>query len=398
MFFSQASNALDIVSSLFTDSASQASKSQLDCGFTSSRFRPSSHSEQTELDAGDITLASQACEGFTSSSSESVTSQIFPASHSFSPVYGYGLVDAAAAVAASIGRSRFADVADQYHDLNLWGLDAVSAPEVWNAGYTGRNVVVAVIDSGVDFTHSDLNDNIWINQDEILGNGIDDDYNGYVDDLIGWDFVSGDNNPMDFDGHGTHVAGTIAAERNGAGIIGVAFDAEIMPIRVLGETGGADLDIAEGIVYAANNGANVINLSLGGSSPAPEIAQAIQYATERGAMVVMSAGNNGQSEPGYPGYYAKQWGVAVGAIDEYGYMADTGDWASNLAGNDPAMRYIVAPGVNVYSTIPNDEYEAFGGTSMAAPHVAGVAALMLSANPDLSPAQLRQILIQTTIS
>lgn len=318
-------------------------------------------------------------------------------SSSFSEVYGYGLVDAAAAVARSIGRSRFADVPNQYADLNLWGLDAVSAPEVWQAGYTGKDVVVAVIDSGVDFTHDDLDDNIWVNAKEVFGNGVDDDRNGYVDDIIGWDFVSYDNNPMDVEGHGTHVAGTIAAERNGSGVIGVAFDAKIMPIRVLGERGGTDSAIAEGIYYAANNGADVINLSLGGNSPLPELARAIQYATERGSIVVMSAGNDGLSQPGYPAQYARNWGIAVGAIDEYGYMAETSTWASNFAGSDPALRYVVAPGLDVYSTVPGNDYKTYGGTSMAAPHVAGVVALMLNANPNLTPAQVRQIITQTAI-
>jgi subtilisin family serine protease len=395
MFFSQANNALDIVSSLFNDStSSQTYKSQLDCGFTPSCLRALSQPEQPDFSAENAAFSSQGYEDFTSLNSEFFTPQVALASHSFSSVYGYGLVDAASAVAASIGTSRFATVADQYRSTGLWGLDAVSAPEVWNAGYTGKDVVVAVIDSGVDFTHSDLNDNIWINQKEISGNGIDDDCNGYVDDLIGWDFLGGDNNPMDSDGHGTHVAGTIAAERNGAGIIGVAFDAKIMPIRVLDRQAGSDSSIAQGIVYAANNGADVINLSLGGLAPMPETALAIQYAAERGSMVVIAAGNKQLSEPEYPAYYAKKWGIAVGAIDENWNMAEFSNWA----GQDSRLPYIVAPGVNIYSTVPNGNYASEDGTSMAAPHVAGVIALMLSANPDLTPTQIRQILTQTTIS
>ncbi|MBD1858026.1 MULTISPECIES: S8 family peptidase [Leptolyngbya] len=395
MLFSQANNALDIVSSLFNDSASsQTYRSQLDCGFAPSCFRALSQPEQPDFSAKNTAVSSQGYEDFTSLNSEFFTSQVALASHSFSSIYGYGLVDAASAVAASIGTSRFAPVADQYRSIGLWGLDAVSAPEVWNAGYTGKDIVVAVIDSGVDFTHSDLNDNIWINQKEISGNGIDDDCNGYVDDLIGWDFLGGDNNPMDSDGHGTHVAGTIAAERNGAGIIGVAFDAKIMPIRALDRQAGSDSSIAQGIVYAANNGADVINLSLGGLAPMPETAMAIQYAAERGSMVVIAAGNKQLSEPEYPAYYAKKWGIAVGAIDENWNMAEF----SNRAGQDSRLPYIVAPGVNIYSTVPNGNYASENGTSMAAPHVAGVIALMLSANPNLTPTQIRQILTQTTIS
>lgn len=320
----------------------------------------------------------------------SASTNITPSS-SFSSVYGHGLVDAAAAVAKSMNRSRFADVPDAYEDLGLWGIDAVSAPEVWRAGYTGNGVVVAVVDTGVDYTHSDLDDNIWINTREISGNGVDDDRNGFIDDIAGWNFVEFNNNPMDQDGHGTHVAGTIAAEKNGAGTIGIAYDAQIMPIRVLGENGGTSPDIAQGILYAANNGADVINLSLGGSAPQPEVAKAIQYATERGAIVVMAAGNSGLDQPGYPAYYAKNWGIAVGAIDQSYSMADF----SNQAGSDPKLNYIVAPGVDIDSTSLYESYESLSGTSMAAPHVSGVVALMLSANPQLTPSQVREILANT---
>ncbi len=314
------------------------------------------------------------------------------ASSDFSSVYGYGLIDAAAAVAKSIGRSRLNDVSD-YNDAN-WGIDAVNAPEAWAKGFTGKNVVVAVVDTGVDFTHSDLDNNLWTNSGEIFGNGIDDDRNGYVDDVIGWDCIDNDNNPMDLNGHGTHVAGTIAAERNQFGNTGVAYDAQIMPIRVLNEAGkGTDQSISEGIYYAANNGADVINLSLGGSY-SDAIAQAVQYATQRGAVVVMASGNEGGAEPSYPAHLATNWGIAVGAIDRYGNMADF----SNRAGQDSKMCYVVAPGVDIYSTTPNDDYESMQGTSMAAPHVTGVVALMLSANPDLTPSQVRQIVTQTAIT
>ncbi|NJK52185.1 MAG: S8 family serine peptidase [Leptolyngbyaceae cyanobacterium SU_3_3] len=293
----------------------------------------------------------------------------------FSPVYGYGLVDAAAAVAQSIGRSTFRDVANL--GGRNWGLDMIQAPEVWAKGFTGKDIVVAVVDTGVDYTHIDLDDNIWVNEGEIFGNGIDDDRNGYVDDIIGWNFVDSDYNPMDLDSHGTHVAGIIAAERNRFGVTGVAYNAKIMPVRVLDENGfGSYGDIANGIIYAANNGANVINLSLGGGYSAA-IETAIQYATQRGAIVVMAAGNSGEAEPSYPAHLATDYGIAVGAIDRGYDMADF----SNQAGQDSAMRYVVAPGVDILSTVPGDGYESLNGTSMAAPYVAGVAALMLSATP-----------------
>jgi subtilisin family serine protease len=302
--------------------------------------------------------------------------------------YGYGLVDAAAAVAGAVGNSPFPDVPN-LGGVN-WGLDIVNAPEVWAQGYTGQGVVVAVVDTGVDYTHPDLAGNIWVNSGEVAGNGIDDEGNGYIDDVRGWDFVDGDNNPMDLNEHGTHVAGTIAAENNDFGVTGVAYNATIMPVRGLSAEGdGNTINIAQGIRYAADNGANVINLSLGGGYSG-ELQNAIEYATERGAVVVMASGNSGNTQPISPAFLANQWGIAVGAIDANKAIA----YFSNQAGV-PALNYVVAPGVDVYSTTPNNTYNFFSGTSMATPHVAGVAALILSANPNLTPAEVNSLLTQT---
>jgi subtilisin family serine protease len=249
---------------------------------------------------------------------------------------------------------------------------------------------VAVIDSGVDYTHPDLAANIWVNTREIPGNGIDDDGNGFIDDVRGWDFVQRDNTPTDPNGHGTHVAGTIAAVNNSFGATGVAYNAQIMPVRALDANGsGSSANIAAGIRYAANNGADVINLSLGGGFSS-EIQSAIQYATQVGAMVVMASGNESQSQPSYPSRLANQYGIAVGAVDRNNKVASF----SNGAGTS-TLNYVVAPGVNVYSTTPNNTYRSFSGTSMATPHVAGVAALILSANPNLSPAEVTTLLAGT---
>lgn len=304
----------------------------------------------------------------------------------YNSLFGYGLVNASAAVAKAIGQNSFAEVPNTGGDN--WGLDLVNAPEVWNRGYTGQGVVVAVIDSGVDYTHPDLDNNIWVNSDEIAGNRKDDDGNGYIDDIRGWDFVNRDNNPMDdTDGHGTHIAGIIAAENNGFGVTGVAFNAKIMPVRVLDSSGGTIADIAAGIRYAVDNGADVINLSLGGSFTSPQEAQAIQYAFDKGAIVVTAAGNDGRLQPDYPGRYATDFGITVGAIDRDLAMPSF----SNHAGTKQ-LDYVIAPGVDVRSTIPGNRYEFISGTSMAAPYVSGVAALVLSANPNLSPALLENTL------
>ncbi|XGV98388.1 MAG: S8 family serine peptidase [Leptolyngbya sp. BL-A-14] len=315
----------------------------------------------------------------------SATATPIPQPPGYSNTYGYGLVNAGNAVADAIGLRPLPHVLST--DSNAWELNQVNAPAAWAQGYTGQGVVVAVVDTGVDITHPDLKANIWTNPKEIPGNGIDDDKNGFVDDVNGWDFVDRDNTPLDLTGHGTHVAGTIAAARNGIGTTGVAYNAKIMPVRVIGSDGGNDLDIAAGIRYAADNGANVINLSLGGST-STAITDAVQYATtQKGALVVMASGNDGGSQPVSPANLASQWGLAVGAIDINQQVATFSDRAGAIP-----LKYVVAPGVNVVSTTPNNTYQSYSGTSMATPHVSGVAALVLSANPKLTPAQVTSLL------
>jgi hypothetical protein len=311
----------------------------------------------------------------------------------FNGNYGYGLVNANAAVTRTLNRSTlFPDVPNSSE--NNWGVDAINAPEVWNQNITGKGIVVAVVDTGVDYYHPDLDSNIWQNPGEIARNGIDDDRNGFIDDIRGWDFVYNDNYPMDLDlyGHGTHIAGSIAAERNDFGITGVAYNAKIMPVRVLDTFGEGELNnVAAGIRYAADNGANVINLSIGNEFyPSNLVNAAIEYANNKGSVVVIAAGNSGSSQPDYPARNADRWGIAVGSIDINGRMADT----SNRAGSTP-LDYLVAPGVDIYSTTPYNNYEIETGTSMATPQVAGVAALVLSTNPTLTPAQVEYILTTT---
>ena len=328
-----------------------------------------------------------------SATSVPVTPNISTPLGAFNTDYGYGLVNANAAVSLTLNRSNpFPALPDL--GGNNWALDVINAPEVWNQNITGNGIVVAVVDTGVDYTHPDLDGNIWRNPGEIAGNGIDDDRNGYIDDIRGWDFVSGDNNPMDldWDGHGTHVAGAIAAERNNFGITGVAYNAKIMPVRVLDTFGDGFLNnIAAGIRYAADNGANVINLSLGSEFNSSNVVNdAIQYANNKGSVVVMAAGNAGLGQPGYPARNADRWGIAVGSIDVSGRMDDD----SNRAGSRP-LDYVVAPGVDIYSTTPDNTYETYSGTSMSTAQVSGVAALVLNANPNLTPAQVEYILTTT---
>jgi subtilisin len=302
---------------------------------------------------------------------------------------GYGLINGAAAVAKATNQNTFADVRDL--GGNNWGADLVKAPEVWAQGYTGQGVVVAVVDTGVDYNHDDLKNNIWTNANEIADNGIDDDGNGYIDDNSGWNFSEKNNNTLDKNGHGTHISGTIAGENNDSGVTGIAYNAKIMPVKVLNDSGsGSYSSISKGIRYAVDNGANVINLSLGGGSSNRTLESAINYASSKGVIVVMAAGNDGDSLPDYPARYAYKSGIAVGAVDQNNNMPDF----SNRSGTNE-ISYVTAPGVKVYSSVPNNQYATYSGTSMATPHVAGVVALMLSANSSLTDAQVRQIVTET---
>jgi hypothetical protein len=274
-----------------------------------------------------------------------------------------------------------------------WNINAVNAPEAWAAGFSGDGITIAVVDTGVDLDHPDLVNNLYVNTGEIRGNGIDDDGNGYVDDVHGYDFAARDADPNDVGGHGTHVAGTIAAGLNGFGATGVAPDATILPVRVLGNNGsGSTNAVASGIRYAAEQGADIINLSLGGGF-SRAIQSAIDYAQDLGSFIVAAAGNEGASTPGFPARFSAIYDnvLSVGAHNSSTRVAGF----SNDVGGSGAVQ-IDAPGVGVFSTYVGGRYANLSGTSMAAPNVAGVAALALSANPDLTPSELRSLLVGGT--
>jgi len=317
-----------------------------------------------------------------------------PHTPSYNEVSGWGLVDASRAVSRALGNTTDPLPDAPYHgNSNHWGVNAVNAPEAWQAGHTGEGIVVAVIDTGVNYNHSDLNDNIWSNTDEIAGDGIDNDGNGFIDDIRGWDFVDDDNNPLDSNGHGTLVAGVIAAENNGNGATGVAPDAQIMPIRVIDGVGAGDFfTVLDGIDYAIRNGADVINLSVAFETGHPDLQAKIQQAQAAGVVVVSAAGNDAAESPIFPAAYSNIAGIGVGGSTQGGGIASF----SNRAGTG-VKDFVLAPGVSVYTTNGGGGFSSVSATSFSTPYVSGVAALVLSANPFL-PASTVEFYISQSAS
>ncbi len=266
----------------------------------------------------------------------------------------------------------------------------MSLPPAWQMSQ-GAGVTVAVIDSGTTLDHPDLAPNLWRNPDEVPGNGIDDDGNGYVDDVNGIDLTtsSNDNVPDDEDGHGTHVAGIIAGAHNGRGIIGVAYKAKLMTIKVLDAQGiGTTEGVAAGIRYATANGARIINMSLNGPTPSQALTAAVNAACAADVLLVVSAGNgakNVDTTSSYPVSIPSPCMIGVASTSPDGGGHDLG--SSSSYGRFTIA--LAAPGVEVLSTAMNGGYELRTGTSMAAPHVTGVAALVASVNPELTAPDLR---------
>lgn len=247
------------------------------------------------------------------------------------------------------------------------------------------SVVVAVIDTGVDYTHEDLKDNIWVNTKEIPGNGIDDDGNGCIDDVYGVDLETGRDSGMDDNGHGTHVAGIIAASNNHIGVVGLAYNVKLMPIKAGMASGFFNQSqIAKGILYAYNNGADVINMSFGGSASTIAVQDALETAYTR-CVLVAAAGNDGMpnegrpiTAPTYPA--ALSYVMGVMSVDMSG--VESGFTNYDVAAYSSVEYEVYAPGSQILSTIPGNRYATWSGTSMAAPYVSAMAALLRSAYPD----------------
>lgn len=286
-----------------------------------------------------------------------------------------------------------------------WHYNRIELEDAWDIERGSGSVIVHVADSGVDINHPDLSAIIWTNPSEVPGNGIDDDNNGYIDDINGWDFVNDDNNPNDDLGHGTHVAGTIGAiSDNGTGVAGVAGGSGsggvwILPTRVIDGTTD-DGNMASSFVYAADHGAVISNNSWACSSfncDPPVIDVAIDYfeaiAGGDGGIVVFAAGNDDANTPNRPADHASA--LAVGATNtqynkasysNYGNWVDISAPGGNAGNSNPGQ---------IYSTLPNNDFEFKSGTSMAAPHVAGLLALILSLEPSLSNEEAKYLLLQT---
>lgn len=284
-----------------------------------------------------------------------------------------------------------------------WYLKDQKLESVWgNEDYgntAGEGTVVAVIDTGVDYNHEDLQDNIWTNSAEVSGTiGADDDNNGYVDDVHGINLIDPNETPMDDHGHGTHVAGIIAMENNNVGGVGIAYKSKIMPIKAGGSDGTFNsTDIAKGIEYAYKNGADVINMSFGSSAHSALIENALQDAFNS-CVLVAAAGNDGiptadcplGGQNMYPASYS--YVIGVMAYDEANSFASFSNW--DYKPNANAEYEVVAPGVSVYSTLPNGRYASWNGTSMAAPMVSAEAAILRSSLKDKDTYSSRYIMGQ----
>lgn len=293
---------------------------------------------------------------------------------------------------------------------NLWGLNSnsgvdIDLPEAWQLYRPTGGITVGVIDSGIDYQHPDLLNQIWVNAAEDLNkdkrmtsadlNGVDEDANGYIDDVVGWDWANNDNNPMDDNRHGTHVAGTIDARvNNSLGVAGVAGrgSVRVLPLKFLDASGsGYTSNAIKALEYAIAKRIPITNNSWGGGGYSQALYDAIQRYQTMGGLFVASAGNDGRDTdamPSYPASYNLANIISVASLTS----ADAMSSFSNFGATSVDLG---APGSSIYSTLPGNQYGYLSGTSMAAPHVSGVAALLWSNRPNIRAAQVKSILMGT---
>ena len=295
---------------------------------------------------------------------------------------------------------------------DLWGMENiqqtgglydadVDAPEAWDINTGSQQLIVAVIDTGIDYSHEDIADNMWVNSGETPDNGIDDDGNGFIDDVYGYDFVNMDGDPADDHGHGTHCAGTIAAVGdNSIGVVGVNWNSRVMAVKFLGSGGsGSTAGAINAIDYAVSMGANVLSNSWGGGGFSQALLDAINDASNAGVLFVAAAGNasnNNDSYPTYPATYDAPNVIAVAATDHNDNRASFSSYGATTVD-------LGAPGVSVLSSVPTEScslcsstgYRYLNGTSMATPHVSGAAALLWSHSPSLTMEEVKTVLMDT---
>ncbi|MFH1101508.1 MAG: NosD domain-containing protein [Methanobacteriota archaeon] len=285
---------------------------------------------------------------------------------------------------------------------DLWGIHKIDTEHAWDLSIGDREVIVAVIDSGVDYTHEDIQGNMWKNTDEIMGNDIDDDLDGFVDNLYGADFVYDDGDPFDGYGHGTHCAGIIAAMGNNArGVVGVTWQTRIMAVKIFPDTFQEfPGDIVAGMIWAVDQGADILSNSWGPRNRNPYnplYEDAVRYAYEQGCVIVFSAGNLDDDVQYYSPMNMNET-VTVAAADYQDHLAGFSNWGEKIT--------VCAPGVDILSTMADDSwiaqqypelkvadgYYRLSGTSMACPYVSGLTALLLSFLPDLTNNELMHLL------
>ena len=290
-----------------------------------------------------------------------------------------------------------ADSAAQTESLN-WGPQLIKAPQLWSAGVEGSGIVIGVVDGMVDTSHSQLVNNIAINSGEIPNNGIDDDHNGFIDDYKGIQVNSGTNDPL-LNRHGTHVTGIIVANQSLGPVAGVAPKAKVLPAQFISNDGGGSIgDAIIALNYVANRGVKIINMSWGLDAcvSMPNLQTTLQQLSNRGILLVTAAGNgdsrgvgiNMDITPSYPSAYNFLNQINVAASTTSNFLIGFSNYGHRTV-------HVAAPGVGIYSTVPNNQVETMSGTSMAAPMVSGAAALIWSAVPSATAAQVKKALIQS---
>ncbi len=305
-----------------------------------------------------------------------------------------------------------ASVRDSYYDKQ-WGLkntgrnsggwfssgkagEDMNAENAWDITKGNQELIVAVIDTGVDYTHPDLKGNLWVNTAEQNGQaGVDDDGNGYVDDVYGYDFAGKDGDPMDGHGHGTHCAGNIGAAHNNEGIAGMMANVKIMSIKFLSDRGsGTTEDAILAVDYATRNGAKIMSNSWGGGERSEALKEAIERARDAGIVFVAAAGNessNNDRRETFPANYDVENVITVGAMEGKGKRSSFSNYGATKV-------HVFAPGSNIYSTVRSGRYQSMSGTSMATPLVSGAVGLLLSHEPNLSVSEVRERVIATAVN